>query len=72
MARMLNAVASLTLGRDYLCQDDTLLTKMILPMVMETHPTKSGLSQLSKEYLLVALQKLSLRNNMRLVMIQAG
>lgn len=72
MARMINAMASLTLGRDYLCQDETLLTKVIIPLVMDTHPSKSQLTGNTKEYLLVVLQKLSLRNNMRLIMIQNG
>lgn len=72
MARMVNAMASLTMGRDYLCQDHTLLTKLIIPLIMKTHPSKVELSDLSSDYLWVALQKLSLRNNMRLLMIQSG
>ncbi|XP_071051450.1 uncharacterized protein [Onthophagus taurus] len=74
IARLLNAISSCTLGRDYLCQDDRTIRFSIIPLVCgrNSQTNSIGISETTKEHLLVTLQKLSLRSKMRLVMIESG
>ncbi|KAF2896280.1 hypothetical protein ILUMI_09894 [Ignelater luminosus] len=72
MARLVNAFASLTLGRDYLCQDDDLLVSLLIPLVIGTHYSKVEIDEITRDMIMATLQKLSIRNKQRLKMIAAG
>ncbi|RNA21811.1 lisH domain-containing ARMC9 isoform X2 [Brachionus plicatilis] len=63
MARMINTLASLNYGRSYLASSPDLVKNMILALRHEKEDTYT------KKNLLAALQKLSLRHNLHLLMI---
>lgn len=63
MARLINAFASLNYGRSYLASSSDLVKNMILALRFEKEDTYT------RKNLLAALQKLSLRHNLHLLMI---
>lgn len=72
IARLVNTFASLTVGRNYLCQENDILVNMLLQLIFETHPSHVKLDVKTRDHLLATLQKLSLRKKIRLKMIDAG
>lgn len=71
MARFINTLASLSMGRLYLERDESLLSVMLLPLLMGKLPGIK-IYDLTREFTMATVQKLSLSNKMREVMINAG
>ncbi|XP_046670218.1 lisH domain-containing protein ARMC9-like [Homalodisca vitripennis] len=67
LARLINTVASLRAGRDYLASSHSLLVHLINTVKLESNVR---LDNVTSDMLLATLQKLSLRRNARLMMIE--
>ncbi|XP_054272696.1 lisH domain-containing protein ARMC9-like [Macrosteles quadrilineatus] len=67
VSRLLNAVASLRAGRDYLTASDSFMTHLMACLKQESG---ARLDSVTSDMLLATLQKLSLRRHPRLLMIE--
>lgn len=72
IARLVNTFASLSAGRDYLCQYDNVLTHLLLPLILDKHHSCTKLGSTARDMVLATLQKLSLRFHARQKMISSG
>ncbi|CAH0561299.1 unnamed protein product [Brassicogethes aeneus] len=67
MCRLVNTIASLKSGRDYLTSTDTFIQVVLFPNLL-----RQNISNICKEMLIATLQKLSLRSASRYLMIRFG
>lgn len=70
MARLLNTFASLTFGRDYLCHDG--VVSLLVSLIIDNQTLKVKIDSKTRDMLIATLQKLSLRNQQRMLMISSG
>lgn len=68
----MNAIASLSIGRDYLTKDTSLVENIFIRIVLKEPRYDLLFDTATEEMAIATLQKLSLRNNQRLYMISAG
>ncbi|KAK4883633.1 hypothetical protein RN001_006952 [Aquatica leii] len=70
-SRLINTIASLKLGREYLCQSEGFLITFLIPIVKGTYQPLLKLTSITEDMLIASVQKLSLKYRQREFMINA-
>lgn len=71
IARLINAIASMKIGRDYLTRQ-SILMNYLLSILLGSHTLKPKLDNKTRDMTIATMQKMSLRYWQRVTMINAG